>query len=334
MSSKNVNDKSNGATSTNTSVKLKPTQLDGDERIAQEALYRKQIELEIRSELLHADMESETRKLNEPNKFSQLISQADSIGEDIDDYIDDYPVYELANSVDDLDHAVDKVERMRSEFRTVHKEIRIFYGERRYQQDFINGYKSKLDTIREYLSNVRDKRKLLREDQDRLRMDQEFAHAKKLRFLGTEVRRIISHLTNKFDIDLADEEDDEIKKRKEELNNDSNSLMVIPKKIEELMTAGEADREIENIKKLYDDLLESKDTYVFELEREYKDREIEKQNNFIQSKLGIKLPEFCGFDSKLDIYTFQDQFEKFYIKTMPQSTLPDLLKNNYLTGSA
>ena len=269
MSSKNVNDKSNGATSTNTSVKLKPTQLDGDERIAQEALYRKQIELEIRSELLHADMESETRKLNEPNKFSQLISQADSIGEDIDDYIDDYPVYELANSVDDLDHAVDKVERMRSEFRTVHKEIRIFYGERRYQQDFINGYKSKLDTIREYLSNVQDKRKLLREDQDRLRMDQEFAHAKKLRFLGTEVRRIISHLTNKFDIDLADEEDDEIKKRKEELNNDSNSLMVIPKKIEELMTAGEADREIENIKKLYDDLLDSKDTYVFELEREY-----------------------------------------------------------------
>ena len=68
------------------------------------------------------------------------------------------------------------------------------------------------------------------------------------------------------------------------------------------------------------------------MDSEFKRRE--KQKNFNRSTLNIDLGKFCGYDFKLDIYTFQDLFEKLYLKAYPKSALPDLLKNNFLEGAA
>ena len=73
---------------------------------------------------------------------------------------------------------------------------------------------------------------------------------------------------------------------------------------------------------------------MFNLDTEYKTREIEKQNNYSRASLNIKLLKFNGFSSKIDIYTFQDQFEKLYLRSHPKVALPDLLKNNHLGESA
>ena len=73
---------------------------------------------------------------------------------------------------------------------------------------------------------------------------------------------------------------------------------------------------------------------MFDLDSEFKRREIEKQKNFNRSTLNIDLGKFCGYDFKLDIYTFQDLFEKLYLRAYPKSALPDLLKNNFLEGAA
>ena len=78
----------------------------------------------------------------------------------------------------------------------------------------------------------------------------------------------------------------------------------------------------------------SRDTYVTAIANEEKSREIVKQKKFNQTSLGIKLGKFKGYNSSLDIYTFQDQFEKVHLKDTPTALLPDLLKNNFLEGAA
>ena len=81
-------------------------------------------------------------------------------------------------------------------------------------------------------------------------------------------------------------------------------------------------------------MLASRDAYVTALTTEEKSREIEKHKKFNQSSLGIKLSKFKGYNSNLDIYTFQDKFEKLALKDTPIDLLPDLLKNTYLEDPA
>ena len=63
-------------------------------------------------------------------------------------------------------------------------------------------------------------------------------------------------------------------------------------------------------------------------------RELHKLETFKASCLNIKLPKFEGYDSAMDIFTFQSTFEKLYEKRTPKTMLPDLLINNYLEDPA
>ena len=46
------------------------------------------------------------------------------------------------------------------------------------------------------------------------------------------------------------------------------------------------------------------------------------------------MSKFGGFNSKTDIYTFQNDFEKLHLRNTPRCYLPDLLRNNYLEDPA
>ena len=46
------------------------------------------------------------------------------------------------------------------------------------------------------------------------------------------------------------------------------------------------------------------------------------------------LPKFRGYDSPLDIYSFQAEFEKLISPTVKVNLIPDYLKNNFLEGTA
>ena len=48
----------------------------------------------------------------------------------------------------------------------------------------------------------------------------------------------------------------------------------------------------------------------------------------------IQLSKFHGYDSKLDIYTFQSQFSKIHDRTVPKRYMSDVQKNNFLDGPA
>ena len=58
-----------------------------------------------------------------------------------------------------------------------------------------------------------------------------------------------------------------------------------------------------------------------------------KSSSMNQSLKSTK-PKFSGYESKLDIYSFQSEVLKIYERTAPKRMMPDLLKNNLLEVSA
>ena len=63
-------------------------------------------------------------------------------------------------------------------------------------------------------------------------------------------------------------------------------------------------------------------------------RELDKKDIIKEARLNIKLAKFSGYNSQLDIYTFQSEFEKLHLRTATKRVLPDLLINNYLSEPA
>jgi hypothetical protein len=76
------------------------------------------------------------------------------------------------------------------------------------------------------------------------------------------------------------------------------------------------------------------DLYRNSLKDQISERNVSKERLSSSNSLKIALSKFSGFDSTLDIYTFQAEFEKLFSKTMKTSQLSDFLKYNYLEGSA
>ena len=89
---------------------------------------------------------------------------------------------------------------------------------------------------------------------------------------------------------------------------------------------------VDDILSSYHNLRKLKDSYAPSVDKEVKSREIIKLEIFKESKLKISLPKFNGYESKLDIYTFQSEFLKIYQRRTPKIMMADVLKNNLLEG--
>ena len=71
--------------------------------------------------------------------------------------------------------------------------------------------------------------------------------------------------------------------------------------------------------------------YSDKLYKEISKRELKKQSKFNRLSLNIKLSKFRGYNSHVDIFTFQ---RDLYLKSTAKSMLSDLLKNNFLEDPA
>ena len=72
-------------------------------------------------------------------------------------------------------------------------------------------------------------------------------------------------------------------------------------------------RRVEIVKEInlsYEKLIAQKDNYENFINREIETRELSKEKKFKTSFLNIKLQKFKDYSSELDIYSFQNEFEK------------------------
>ena len=92
--------------------------------------------------------------------------------------------------------------------------------------------------------------------------------------------------------------------------------------------------QIEDIVGSYNPIKKLKDVYQQTIKDEVAKREISKLELFNESKLKINLSKFSGYNSKLNVYTFQGDFIKIYKRTTTKRTMSDVLKNDHLEGAA
>ena len=98
---------------------------------------------------------------------------------------------------------------------------------------------------------------------------------------------------------------------------------------------GKYDKEknvLNQVRKIRDDLVIVKATYQSELEKEISNRDLSANKLQNASLLNIELPRFKGYNSVLDIYTFQTECEKLVSPNIERKLFPDYLKRNYLDG--
>ena len=91
---------------------------------------------------------------------------------------------------------------------------------------------------------------------------------------------------------------------------------------------------LKSIHEIRDALRIKRDNCAAELEQEIYNRDLSSEKLKNASLLKIELAKFKGYNSIMDIYTFQTEFEKLISPNIQKKLLPDYLKNNYLEEQA
>ena len=133
-------------------------------------------------------------------------------------------------------------------------------------------------------------------------------------FLVEEVKTSISYLQDILKVDVSNINDDEIKSRKDDMPKHLQQLDNLSKKMQNLLECSNSviEDQIEDIVGSYNHIKKLKDVYQQTIKDEVIKQEISKLESFNESKLKINLSKFSGYDSKLDVYTFQSEFIKIY----------------------
>ena len=265
----------------------------------------------------------------------ELKTQIESLVDDIDDFLSENPCVDFKNSIFDLDSAIKNIEDLRSTFRCKHKQLEKTYADNtEYVNEYGVAYQNKIDELKNYILNAKTYRKDLRSNEDKAKLAENNVKERKLIFLNNEVKLAMDRLEKIFGTSLSDEKEEEVTRRKNDLPERRKETERILKSIQDIVGAGEEVETVKAIQARYTDLLTALESYTELVHTEFSSREVEKQKTFKKSLLNIHIPKFKGYESKYDVYTFQDQFEKLHLRDTPKNHLPDLLKNNYLEDPA
>ena len=90
----------------------------------------------------------------------------------------------------------------------------------------------------------------------------------------------------------------------------------------------------DKISKTRDRLRKKKDEFYKKLNDIILERDITPDKLRNASELIIDLPKFCGYDGKIDFFTFKSEFKKLVEPRLQKKYYADYLKRNYLCGQA
>ena len=154
-----------------------------------------------------------------------------------------------------------------------------------------------------------------------------------------EISYIEGSLKKLETVDLTDFRDEELLEAQKEVKDKYHKCDILSEKITLLYSqipVGHIDRE-----KILDQHAKDEksirgiiDAYREKLKNEVVHRNVSKEKLVSSKSSRVSLKKFAGFDSALDIYSFQTEFEKLIAPSVQAKLLPDILKNDYLEGSA
>ena len=254
---------------------------------------------------------------------------------------------QLSLNAEDINSYIERLEEFRRGYKTVERSLKKKVSSTAFASRYLIPVDNVLDKIKRCIKHAKESKIQLREHEQKIISGDRSLKERQLReerlqlreatdFLMTEASRLIKELEIEFK-KTGDADDEELMRRREDYPENSLQLERLSHKVQEIYKTAPDDYNkttINNMKIKYDQLLENKGLYDTELQKRMKERELLKEKAFQTSALDIKLPEFSGYECKIDIYSFQLEFEKMYNSSTPKHRQADLLKNNYLKDPA
>ena len=267
-------------------------------------------------------------------KLISLKTDIKVISDEINDFVDENVID--GNYADTIAENITRIEQFRTQLRRIAVEFQSIDLEE--YQKFNDDITRTFDTIKNYIKSANDYKLKLKIRDTKLIADASTREERSLIFVVEDTQHRIAELEHFYTRDIKKASDQSLLQWQKDISNASNQFEMISQKYQEILKSpiNNADLmlNVKEIGKKYSQLVLSKCKFQDEIEDAIASREIEKRQHFNESKLNIKIDKFSGYDSAKDIYTFQEEFEKVYNHTTPNNLLPDLLKNNFLTGPA
>ena len=264
-----------------------------------------------------------------------------ALGQDIDDFLDENPIDECS-TIGEVEVNVGKLEDYRGLYRRKHGEYKTAAGGNFDEDSEGKEYEERLGSMKKYiLAGKKAKKGLitgLNDNAEAERKAEKAANTKSCNFLINEIVKFIQELKVELECKTTFT-DEEIRRKKQEIPQCTKKLENISKLVKDLHdTNKDVDglmvASVDQTTQEYDEICKLKTKYVSFITKEAEDRELNKKDKFNESKLMIKIPKFSGYESKLDIYTFINEFNKMHERSVPKHYQCDVLKNNFLEGSA
>ena len=260
-----------------------------------------------------------------------------------------FPIAELV-SVDDVRSKVEKISEYIAEYKfLIQKMISIGIDDDTHQNnldrmiDFIKEGNERMKAIRDLEFSERENRKL-RDADEKAKKEEEEIKLKKdkenvvVNRLIAEISLIEKDILKIKDISISDLEDSKLLDQEQTLSFLESEISKLSSKITSLVEQMPLDfPNREEVTKKYGskekEIKARFESFKKRLVDEIRERNIgnEEKSN---SSYKIKLEKFKGYESAIDIYSFQSEFEKCHQKSVQKKLLPDYLKNNYLEGTA
>ena len=259
-----------------------------------------------------------------------LFVDVQVLKDDIGDFVD-----EMSFDATPANEIIITLKGLRSEFRTKHTKLKLLIGNPRYNTEFkrefddvIQMIKVAIERAKEFQSKEVATQKTIVDHQEKSMLFQINTTLRIATELESEWREpAISRLTDDQILKLKDNQKESAKKL-ETLTHNYQEILKYP------AVSGAVKKAVEELGKKYDIIISKKTGFLKDLEKEVDERELNKRDLIKEGKLNINLPKFSGYDSPLDIYTFQTEFEKLNGRTSTKRVLPDLLINNHLSEPA
>ena len=276
-------------------------------------------------------------------EVSEEEEQLEILQDELNDFLDENRINVNAMSAEDYDAYIERMEEYRKKYKTVERTLKKKVDATLYKDDYSMTINDALNGIKNCIMEAKSRKSQLRQtamsfelaekaSKEQQRKETQIQSQEAAEFLVQEVFRIIAELKSEFEKTTA-VDDEELLRRKEDYSENSLQMERLSNKIQQtyqILPANYDVRIVNRLKLEYDAVVRLKKTYDSNLEAQIKERELLKEKAFQTSALNINIPMFKGYQSTVDIYTFQSEFEKLYLRTTPKKLLPDLLKNNYL----
>ena len=309
---------------------------------------RLRLELEERESKLMGGMKAEEllrAKQKLRHMVKHLVTRIDSDLESIKNEGSLFP--------DDLQRNISNVRGLIKEHSDVFVEVKTVFGDD-YSAEFLDTYtvqRKKLYDSLNYLMTVSQKAKQdearAKEAQDKLKeveeqqtfVRQNNEKIKIFEGIHSNVKDRIKILSSKCRTDVSDMADSALLDAQKDLVKLDSELTDVLDWVTELVKAVPpnyhgADDVVRQVNESKNDLKFEKSAYQDLVNAEINKRDLTEEKMKNASLLGITLPKFKGYHSKLDYYSFKSEFEKLIVPRVQAKLLPDYLKNNYLEGHA